>query len=70
MLVQRVSAVADRAKAIKCGNPDRSGEIPVGAAAGRPLGQIEAQLARDFTRSIVQTRHLAAAFQGRPLEPA
>ena len=46
-LVRRVSAFADGAHAVERGNAERGGEVAVGAAAGRGLVQIEAELGRE-----------------------
>jgi hypothetical protein len=70
MFMKRVGTIANRAKSVQRGNPQRGGEIPVRSAPGAAFSQVLTERMRDFPRLLVQTLDLQGAFQGRPVDSA
>src|SRR5688572_5951747 len=70
VLVSRVRAVADGAKAVERWHTERRREVAIGSAAGAALFELHAELRRHTARHLEQFDHAGAPFKRRALEPA
>ena len=68
MLIVGVGAAAPRAQAVERRDAQRGGEVAVAAAAGRALGQLQAELTADAAGLLEQRGDGRSSLHRRPVD--